>query len=169
MTIKVSRHFKTNINKKIRKNVLEIAREIENYLKNKEVYERIKKANTKGTSSQIIQEIIEEIAKPLGFTDEKEGLFKKYSNSGLRPDFYKKLGKSGILMEVERGKTTTNNMDLLDIYKCHICEEASHLFLFVPIEVSHTKNIYKNVCKKVSNFFIKKNYLNIDSLIVYGY
>ena len=169
MTIKVSRHFKTNINKKIRKNVLEIAREIENYLKNKEVYERIKKANTKGTSSQIIQEIIEEIAKPLGFTDEKEGLFKKYSNSGLRPDFYKKLGKSGILMEVERGKTTTNNMDLLDIYKCHICEEASHLFLFVPIKVSHTKNIYKNVCKKVSNFFIKKNYLNIDSLIVYGY
>ena len=42
-------------------------------------------------------------------------------------------------MEVERGKTTTNNMDLLDIYKCHICEEANHLFLFVPIEVSHTK------------------------------
>ena len=38
-------------------------------------------------------------------------------------------------MEVERGKTTTNNMDLLDIYKCHICEEANHLFL------SHKKHI----------------------------
>ena len=169
MSIKVSRYFKTNINKRIKKQILSVAKEIETYLLNKEVYERIKKANTKGTSSQIIQEIIEEIAKPLGFTDEKEGLFKKYSNSGLRPDFYKKLGKTGILMEVERGKTTTNNMDLLDIYKCHICEEASHLFLFVPIEVSHTKNIYKNVCKKVFNFFIKKNYLNIDSLIIYGY
>ena len=169
MTIKVSRYFKTNINEKIKKEVLKTAKDIESYLDNKPVNDRIKKANTKGTSSQIIQEIIEEIAKPLGFTDEKQGLFKKYSNSGLRPDFYKKLGKTGILMEVERGKTTTNNMDLLDIYKCHICEEASHLFLFVPIEVSHTKNIYKNVCKKVSNFFIKKNYLNIDSIIVYGY
>ena len=83
--------------------------------------------------------------------------------------FYKKIGKNGILMEVERGKTTTNNMNLLDIYKCHICEEANHLFLFVPIEVSHTKNIYKSVCKKVENFFYEENYLNIDSAIVFGY
>ena len=35
--------------------------------------------------------------------------------------------------------------------------------------MSSAKNIYKNVCKKVSNFFVKKNYLNIDSLIVFGY
>ena len=61
-------------------------------------------------------------------------------------------------MEVERGKTTTNNMDLLDIYKCHICEEANHLFLFVPIEVSHTKNIYKSVCKK----FTRMPYFNMN-------
>ena len=79
---------------------------------------------------QIIQKIIEEIAKPLGFTDEKEGLFKKYSNSGLRPDFYKKLGKTGILMEVERGKTTTNNMDLLDrISNTHV-EGLSEYVIF---------------------------------------
>ena len=55
------------------------------------------------------------------------------------------------------------------MYKCHICEEANHLFLFVPIEVSHTKNIYKSVCKKVENFFYEENYLNIDSIIVFGY
>ena len=169
MTIKISKYFKKKIRKEIKKEVLKIAQDIENYLNGQDVYRRIKKANTKGTSSQIIQEIIEEIATPLGFSDEKQGLFKKYEDSGMRPDFYKKLKNTGILMEVERGKTTTNNMDLLDIYKCHICEEASHLFLFVPIEVSHTKNIYKNVCKKVSNFFVKKNYLNIDSLIVFGY
>ena len=94
---------------------------------------------------------------------------KNIKDSGLRPDFFMKIGKNGILMEVERGKTTTNNMDLLDIYKCHICEEANHLFLFVPIEVSHTKNIYKSVCKKVENFFYEENYLNIDSTIVFGY
>ena len=60
-------------------------------------------------------------------------------------------------------------MDLLDIYKCHICVEANRLFLFVPIGVSHTKNIYKNVCKKVENFFYEENYLNIDSAIIFGY
>jgi len=88
---------------------------------------------------------------------------------GTDSQVIQKIGKNGILMEVERGKTTTNNMDLLDIYKCHICEEANHLFLFVPIEVSHTKNIYKSVCKKVENFFYEENYLNIDSAIVFGY
>lgn len=89
------------------------------------------------------------------FKDEKQGLFKKYKDSGLRPDFFMKIGKNEILIEVERGKTTTNNMDLLDIYKCHICEIA--------------KNIYKSVCKKVENFFYEENYLNIDSTIVFGY
>ena len=44
---------------------------------------------------------------------EKKGLFKNY-NSQLRPDYYKKLKKSGIILEVERGKTLKNNMDLLD-------------------------------------------------------
>jgi len=37
------------------------------------------------------------------------------------------------------------------------------------IEVSHTKNIYKSVCKKVENFFYEENYLNIDSAIVFSY
>ena len=35
-------------------------------------------------------------------------------------------------MEVERGKTVLNNMDLLDVWKCHICESANYLFLIVP-------------------------------------
>ncbi len=169
MGIKVSKFIKKKVNKSELKEVLKISNSIEKYLNQKEVNQRIQKSNVKGTDSQVIQKIIEEIAVPLGFKDEKKGLFKKYKESGLRPDFYKKIGKRGILMEVERGKTTTNNMDLLDIYKCHICEEANHLFLFVPIEVSHTKNIYKSVCKKVENFFYEENYLNIDSAIVFGY
>ena len=48
-------------------------------------------------------------------------------------------------------------------------KEANYLFLFVPIEVSHTKNIYKSVCKKMENFFYEDNYLNIDSVTVFGY
>jgi hypothetical protein len=169
MGIKVSKFVKKKINKSELKEIFKISNIIEEYLNQKEVNKRIQNSNIKGTDSQVIQKIIEEIAVPLGFKDEKKGLFKKYKDSGLRPDFYNKIGKNGILMEVERGKTTTNNMDLLDIYKCHICEEANRLFLFVPIEVSHTKNIYKNVCKKVENFFYEENYLNIDSAIIFGY
>ena len=161
MGIKVSKFVKKKINKSELKEIFKISNIIEEYLNQKEVNKRIQNSNIKGTDSQVIQKIIEEIAAPLGFKDEKQGLFKKYKDSGLRPDFYKKIGKNGILMEVERGKTTTNNMDLLDIYKCHICEEANHLFLFVPIEVSHTKNIYKNVCKKVENFFWQLRLLSL--------
>lgn len=40
--------------------------------------------------------------------------------------------KSGIILEVERGKTLMNNMDLLDMWKCHICEHARYLFSIVP-------------------------------------
>jgi hypothetical protein len=147
MGIKVSKFIKKKINKSELKEIFKISNIIEEYLNQKEVNQRIQNSNVKGTDSQVM----------------------KYKDSGLRPDFYKKIGKNGILMEVERGKTTTNNMDLLDIYKCHICEEANHLFLFVPIEVSHTKNIYKSVCKKVENFFYEENYLNIDSAIIFGY
>jgi len=169
MGIKVSKFIKKKINKSELKEIFKISNIIEEYLNQREVNQRIQNCNVKGTGSQVIQKIIEEIAIPLGFKDVKQGLFKKYKDSGLRPDFYKKIRKNGILMELERGKTTTNNMDLLDIYKCHICEEANHLFLFVPIEVSHPKNIYKSVYKKVENFFYEENYLKIDSAIVLGY
>ena len=168
MVIKVSKYIKKKIKKSELKEIFKIANTIEDYLNQKEVNQRIQKSNVKGTDSQVIQKIIEEIAIPLGFKDEKKGLFKKYKDSGLRPDFYKRMGEKGILMEVERGKTTTNNMDLLDVYKCHICEEANHLFLF-SIEVSHTKNIYKSVYKKMENFFYEENYLNIDSATVFSY
>ena len=159
MRIKISKFIKKKINKSELKEILKISNIIEEYLNQKEVNQRIQNSNVKGTDSQVIQKIIEEIAVPLGFKNEKQGLFKKYKDSGLRPDFYKKIGKNGILMEVERGKTTTNNMDLLDIYKCHICEEANHLFLFVPIEVGTQKTYIKVFVKKLRIFFMRKTTL----------
>ena len=105
MGIKVSRFVKKKINKSELKEIFKISNIIEEYLNQKEVNQRIQNSNIKGTDSQVIQKIIEEIAVPLGFKDEKQGLFKKYKDSGLRPDFYKKIGKNGILMEVENGFT----------------------------------------------------------------
>ena len=61
--------------------------------------------------------------KELGFENEKKGLFKDYKVAGLRPDYFHPT--AGILLEVERGKTHMNNMDLLDMWNCHICNQAN--------------------------------------------
>lgn len=51
----------------------------------------------------------------------------------VRPDFVSPLADGrGIVAEVERGVTTTNNHDLNDIWKVHIAQDAQHLFLVVP-------------------------------------
>jgi len=167
--VKIKTFLKKNTDKYQYKIVLDLAKKIKNFMNKKEVNERIQNANSKGTHSKKIQDIIMEFAISLGFKNEKEELFLKYKNSKLRPDFYKKLDKGGILIEVEKGKTITNNMDLLDVWKCHICEEANHLFLIVPIEVTHTKNVFNIVCNRTSSFFKEQNYINIDSVTVFGY
>src|SRR5690348_4492686 len=89
-------------------------------------------ANMPGRSSSEIQSIFSPLAKRIGFVDESKGLFANYANPAVRPDFYLPLKGSGILMEVERGKTTINNMDFLDFWKCHLCEHANYLLLAVP-------------------------------------
>ena len=92
MVIKVSKFIKKKINISELKEIFKISNIIEEYLNQEEVNQKIQNSNVKGTDSQVIQKIIEEIAIPLGFKDEKKGLFKKYKDSGLRPDFYKKKG-----------------------------------------------------------------------------
>lgn len=50
-----------------------------------------------------------------------------------RPDFFFELANGrGIIAEVERGGTTTNNHDLKDLWKAHVAPDAHHLFLIVP-------------------------------------
>ena len=72
MVIKVSKYIKKKIKKSELKEIFKIANTIEDYLNQKEVNQRIQKSNVKGTDSQVIQKIIEEIAIPLGFKDEKK-------------------------------------------------------------------------------------------------
>ena len=69
------------------------------------------------------------------------------------------MESSGILLEVERGKTTTNNMDLLDFWKCHLCRHADYLFLMVPQALRHNptmtpKKEYNSVVKRLDTFFV---------------
>lgn len=84
------------------------------------------------------------------------------------------IGDTGILMEVERGKTTINNMDLLDFWKCHVCDHAHYLFLLVPValrqnETGTVRNEFQAVVRRLRTFFEPKNYTNVRAAYVFGY
>ena len=169
--VKVKKFIKKKVSKTELKEVFKIAKKIEDFLNKEETSKKISKLNVKNVVSQKIQKVITDFVVPeLGFKSEKEDLFKKYETNKLRPDFFLKVRETGILLEVEKGKTITNNMDLLDLWKCHICSEANHLFLIIPQrDEAKGLNVFNNVSKRMSSFFRKENYLNINSLVIFGY
>lgn len=115
-----------------------------------------------------------EFAESVGFRNECEGLFENYPSSALRPDYYLPLTESGILLEVERGKTTINNMDILDFWKCHLCHKANYLFLMVPRELRQYETMsprreFNTVARRMASFFEPRNYTNVYGLWLFGY
>jgi len=143
------------------------------FLRRPETMQKIKEVHKFGASSSEIQALVFPGAEALGFSHEKKGLFNNYAVAGLRPDYFMKVRNSGVLLEVERGKTTTNNMDLLDLWKCHICEQADYLFLLVP-QQRPSKNgkvmhHFKQVKKRLSTFFISRNHVNVEGVFLFGY
>jgi hypothetical protein len=155
--------------------VTEIANSLLDYLNLPDVQQAIAIANQPGQSSSGVQKIFTDFAMTLGFRSEVKGLFANSFTPGLRPDYYLKLGeKAGILLEVERGKTTMNNMDLLDFWKCHICDSANYLFLLVPQALRQNssflvRNEFVSVDRRLSPFFQPGNYTNVSGLFLYGY
>jgi hypothetical protein len=110
----------------------------------------------------------------LGFSSERKGLFANFKVAGLRPDYFKQVDGGGILFEVERGKTIANNMDLLDVWKTHICKEARHLFLMVPkirkTEKGAEQKIFNTVCNRMESFFQENvQPIDVDSVHIFGY
>jgi hypothetical protein len=154
--------------------VTKLANSVLEILNNKSVKDAIAKAHVFGASSHTIQKAILPQMLELGFSSEKKQLFSDYKVGGLRPDYYKPLATGGILFEVERGKTIANNMDLLDIWKTHICREANHLFLLVPnIRVSKNLNeakIFPSVKNRIETFFSENiSAIDVDSVHLFGY
>ena len=134
---------------------------------------RIAEANQPGNHSSKVQNAFLEFARAMGFESEKKGLFKD-SGLALRPDYFLPIANTGILLEVERGKTTINNMDLLDFWKCHLCGVANHLFLLVPIALRQNhemrpKNEFVYVSRRLSQFFEPVKATNVHSLCLFGY
>ena len=150
-----------------------VAKSLLSYLDESEIQEKIARVHKLGASSAEIQKAISPGVQALGFTSEKKGLFHDSTVPALRPDYYLKIEDSGILLEVERGKTTTNNMDLLDFWKCHICGHAEYLFLLVPqarpSESGSIMRHFKQAQNRLSTFFIPKNYANVEAVFLFGY
>lgn len=93
-----------------------------------------------------------------------------------RPDFYYDLGNDrGILAEVERGGTTTNNHDLKDLWKAHVSPNTHHLFLIVPEsnwrpDGSAREKPFPIVARRLGAFFGNpRREIDVVSLHVYGY
>jgi len=143
------------------------------YLRQPAVQDQIKEVHQLGESSARVQAVVMPGAEALGFVSEKKGLFANYRVPALRPDYFAKVDNTGILLEVERGKTTANNMDLLDLWKCHICEHADFLFLLVPQRrVSangSAQQIFKQVQSRLSTFYVPKNYVDVEAVFLFGY
>ena len=156
------------------KGVLKIADALTAHMATPKIRKQIDLANAPGRSSSEVQAVILGQATELGFKSEAKGLFNTYANSSLRPDYYLPIDKTGIILEVERGKTTINNMDFLDFWKCHICESAHYLFLLVPDELRQnpTRPVsrpYNIVASHMEAFFKPANYTNVRGLVLFGY
>lgn len=153
--------------------VRRIARELADYMNRADVKQAISEAHVLGASSEKVQAALIAEAGRLGFSSERRGLFAEYKTGGLRPDYYLKIGRSGILMEVERGKTLANNTDLLDVWKCHICQYADYLFLIVPKRrprgSGRSDSIDTRVAKRVATFFEEQNYINVEAVFIFAY
>jgi hypothetical protein len=112
----------------------------------------------------------------LGFSEEvvltpQDGLVTQ-----ARPDFYFDLGvRRGILAEVERGGTTTNNHDLKDLWKAHVAPDAHHLFLIVPAnnwraDGSPRERPFPLVSRRLGAFFgDERREIDVLSVHVFGY
>ena len=150
-----------------------IADDFAHFLRTPEIEHEISNVHKHGATSTEVQKIVHPGVTALGFASEKKQLFATYSVPALRPDFYKKIGTTGILLEVERGKTIANNMDLLDLWKCHICEHADFLFLLVPnkrhAQSGNGTRPYAQVKKRISTFFESDNYVNVEAAFLFGY
>ena len=110
--IKIKKFIKLKQNKTELKEVFRISKKLEKFLNEKNTAKKISELNVKSVVSQKIQAVIEEFAIPeLGFSSEKENLFRKYETNKLRPDLYKKIGKSGILLEPK--KITINKIIII--------------------------------------------------------
>ena len=130
-----------------------------------------------GASSKAIQDHFAALLIcELGFEEEvvltpQDGLVTR-----ARPDFFYRFSEGrGILAEVERGGTTTNNHDLKDLWKAHVSPDSQHLFLIVPnnnwrADGKSREKPFPLVARRLGAFFgDPRREIDVLSVHVFGY
>ena len=139
--------------------------------------EEIDAAHVHQASSGAIQSIVARLLRDeLAFREERILSPEDGFVTQARPDFFFRLDdKRGVLAEVERGGTTTNNHDLKDLWKTHIAPDAQHLFLVVPHanwnEAGEPRERpYVRVAQRLGAFFgDPRREIDVVSLHLFGY
>jgi hypothetical protein len=134
-------------------------------------------AHVFGAGSGAIQAIVAALLiEGLGFGQEIVLTPQQGFVTQARPDFFFRLGTGrGILAEVERGGTTTNNHDLKDFWKAHLAPDAHHLFLVVPMANWKLGGLarerpYRLVARRLGAFFgDARREVDVVSAHVFGY
>lgn len=153
----------------------DIARRLVTHLEHRR--REIELVHVHGAASSAVQSIVSDLLRTsMGFSEEvvitpEDGLVTR-----ARPDFYYGLGTGrGIIAEVERGGTTTNNHDLKDFWKAHISPTAQHLFLVVPVANWNSLGIarekpFSRVAQRVGAFFgDPRREVDVVSAHIFGY
>lgn len=122
---------------------------------------------------QIVGRLLRDV---VGFTEEHVLTPQLGFSTDARPDlFYRLAPGRGVLAEVGRSGTTTNNHDLKDFWKAHIAAEAHHLFLVVPhanwaADGSVRERPYRSVSRRLQAFFgERRREVDVLSAHVFGY
>ena len=134
-------------------------------------------AHVFGAGSRAIQAIVASLlTERLGFGEEVVLTPQSGFVTMSRPDFFYRLGEGrGILAEVERGGTTTNNHDLKDFWKANLAPDAHHLFLVVPVANwkeggEPRERPYALVARRLGAFFgDPRREVDVLSAHVFGY
>ena len=134
-------------------------------------------AHIHGAKSSAIQSIVSEVLQAeLGFREEVVLTPQHGFVTQARPDFYFPLTAGrGIIAEVERGGTVTNNHDLKDLWKTHVAPDAQHLFLIVPIanwnqSGSSRERPFLRVSNRLKAFFGEpRREIDVISCHIFGY
>lgn len=139
--------------------------------------DEIDRVHVHRAQSSAVQSIVAGLLRErLGFRDEVRLTPQSGFVTHARPDFTYSLGTGrGIIAEVERGGTTTNNHDLKDLWKTHIAADAQHLFLVVPNANwneagTAREHPYARVLTRLGSFFgDPRREVDVLSLHVFGY
>lgn len=136
----------------------------------------IDRVHVHGASSGTVQAVVGGLLREVGFREEVVHTPQVGFSTRSRVDFAYRLGeRRGVIAEIERGGTTTNNHDLKDFWKVHIASDAHHLFLVVPManwrqDGSARERPFARVVHRMAAFFGEpRREVDVLSAHVFGY